>query len=125
VRVLNKLGKEPALSPDWSRLLGQAAERLSPDWRPPFSHHGLVLLQMRAIMNIDWLEVELLSSDSVCELETSSVRAKEAEHRDPPLTRRHRLLLPDCLISVNLKLCRWKYLDTGRENSVPSCCLGA
>jgi hypothetical protein len=56
VRVLNKLGKEPARSPDWSRLHGQVAERLSPDWRPPFSPNGLVLLQMRAMMNIDWLE---------------------------------------------------------------------
>jgi hypothetical protein len=42
--ILHKMAKEPARSANKSRLLSKAAEKLSPDWRPPSQPAGIIML---------------------------------------------------------------------------------
>jgi hypothetical protein len=51
VRVLNGLASQPGTSPDLSRLLDSARDKLTSDWRPPRPPDGLILLR-RATMAV-------------------------------------------------------------------------
>jgi hypothetical protein len=83
VHVLHGLAGEPGSEGDLSKLLAEAADMLSKDWRPPRDPDGLVLLrrtvtyqaykpdvgpaltpsQLKKLRESDWIEVELVDQD--------------------------------------------------------------
>jgi len=82
-RLLDGLAASPGTSPELIRLLGQAREQLTRDWRRPFSEpDGLILLrripvprrsavahepaitpsQLKALAEAGWIEIEFVDS---------------------------------------------------------------
>jgi len=82
-RVLDDLARQPTTAPPLARLLAEARERLSQDWRPPLEPDGLVLLRRKVLARIvrpndvptvtpsqlvpreekTWIEIELVDED--------------------------------------------------------------
>jgi outer membrane protein OmpA-like peptidoglycan-associated protein len=44
-RTLDHMAKEPSIAGELATLLGKARDQLTPDWRPPLTPNGLVLLR--------------------------------------------------------------------------------
>jgi outer membrane protein OmpA-like peptidoglycan-associated protein len=51
-RIIEKLSKDSGKPADWAKLLVQAIETLSPDWRPPLTPNGIILLRKLVALRV-------------------------------------------------------------------------
>jgi hypothetical protein len=82
-QILDRMVKEAGAAANLATLLGQARDKLTPDWRPPLAPDGLILLrrssaarmhssdlgpaltpsQIKKLAAKDWIEIEVVDQD--------------------------------------------------------------
>jgi hypothetical protein len=134
-QVLDELAVAPGVSPDLARLFVQAAEQLSPDWRPPIGRpDGLVLLcripparvtpvareraitpsQLRALEAAGFIEIEFVDSlgrpmAAACRLELPDATPVETSGEGQELVARHGFAPGLCRVSLpRLDAATWR-----------------